>query len=384
MSEKVKIKYRTDKKRCNPEYTEYLEDKKFQLGEHELTPHRNKNDNNIPVDDILYEMVRFAIAYIQDKDTMISYNDNEYHNIHNNEYHNNHNNLNEQINNYKSKTRSLIDENINGLFKRYGLENLFYAINNFYNDNYGHRSYYYNHETIEKIQTSVRNGDYDVLLKEFPVATTKVELEKITKAVNNHNNVVAENSEINNKLIETLKKLDEKIDENKILQEQKIKLEDIKQKQANIFKNRKEKYNTRCKQSLAVSWIVFICICGLIALRAKTIIDGRASFVDGVLPILPLTLSLSVAFYILRRSVYRNEILEIEYEHKEVHAEFYTSLLANDINKDDEEIKQFHRNVYLETLNHNPVENVMKKHKNDDEQTTKLLDKIIEILKINS
>ena len=116
-------------------------------------------------------------------------------------------------------------------------------------------------------------------------------------------------------------------------------------------------------------------------MRAKTIIDGRASFVDGVLPILPLTLSLSVAFYILRRSVYRNEILEIEYEHKEVHAEFYTSLLANDINKDDEEIKQFHRNVYLETLNHNPVENVMKKHKNDDEQTTKLLDKIIEILK---
>ena len=114
------------------------------------------------------------------------------------------------------------------------------------------------------------------------------------------------------------------------------------------------------------------------------IIFCHASFVDGILPILPLTLSLSVAFYILRRSVYRNEILEIEYEHKEVHAEFYTSLLANDINKDDEEIKQFHRNVYLETLNHNPVENLMKKHKNDDEQTTKLLDKIIEILKIKS
>ena len=372
MSEKVKIKYRTDEKRCNPEYTEYLEDKKFQLGEHEFTPHRNKNDNNIPVDDMLYEMVRFAIAYIQDKGTMIS----------NNEYNNNHNNLNEWVRNYKSMTRSFINENTNGWFKRYGLENLFYAINNLHKDSYGNYKCYYNHETMEKIQTSVRNGDYDVLLKEFPVRTTKVELEKITKSVNDYNNVVAEKSEISNKLIEILKKLDEKIDENKILQEQKIKLEDIKQKQADIFKKRKEKYNTRCKQSLGVSWAEFICICGLIAWRAKMIIDRHASFVDGILPILPLTLSLSVAFYILRRSVYRNEILEIEYEHKEVHAEFYTSLLANDINKDDEEIKQFHRNVYLETLNHNPVENVMKKHKNDDEQTTKLLDKIIEILKI--
>ena len=374
MSEKVKIKYRTDEKRCNPEYTEYLEDKKFQLGEHEFTPHRNKNDNTIPVDDMQYEMVRFAIAYIQDKGTMIS----------DNEYYNDHNDLNEWVRNYTSMTRSCINENINGWFKRYGLENLFYAINNFYNDNYGHRSYYYNHETMEKIQTSVRNGDYDVLLKDpiFSIISTKDDLQKITKSVNDYNNVVAENSEINNKLIEILKQLDEKIDENKILQEQKIKLEDIKQKQANIFKKRKDKYNTRHKQSLGASWIVFICICGLIAWRAKMIIDRHASFVDGILPILPLTLSLSVAFYILRRSVYRNEILEIEYEHKEVHAEFYTSLLANDINEDDEEIKQFHRNVYLETLNHNPVENVMKKHKNDDEQTTKLLDKIIEILKI--
>ena len=374
MSEKVKIKYRTDEKRCNPEYTEYLEDKKFQLGEHEFTPHRNKNDNNIPVDDMLYEMVRFAIAYIQDKGTMIS----------DNEYYNDHNDLNEWVRNYTSMTRSCINENINGWFKRYGLENLFYAINNFYNDNYGHRSYYYNHETMEKIQTSVRNGDYDVLLKDpiFSIISTKDDLQKITKSVNDYNNVVAENSEINNKLIEILKQLDEKIDENKILQEQKIKLEDIKQKQANIFKKRKDKYNTRHELSFVASWIVFICICGLIAWRAKMIIDRHASFVDGILPILPLTLSLSVAFYILRRSVYRNEILEIEYEHKEVHAEFYTSLLANDINEDDEEIKQFHRNVYLETLNHNPVENVMKKHKNDDEQTTKLLDKIIEILKI--
>ena len=375
MSEKVKIKYRTDKKRCNPEYTEYLEDQKFQLGEHEFTPHRNKNDNNIPVDDILYEAVRFAIAYIQDEGTMISYN----------EYHNNHDNLNEWIGNYKSMTRSCINENINGWFKRYGLENLFYAINNFYNDNYGHRSYYYNHETMEKIQKSVRNGDYDVLLKEFPVATTKVELEKITKAVNGYNNVVAEKSEISNKLIEILKKLDEKIDENKILQEQKIKLEAIKQKQADIFRQRKAKYSRIKNIASSYSWFVFFTIIIIITRRTGFLLATNPNIdLHSILSLLPLTLPFFTVFYILRRTVYRNEILEIEYEHKEVHAEFYTSLLANDINKDDEEIKQFHRNVYLETLNHNPVENVMKKHKNDDEQTTKLLDKIIEILKIKS
>ena len=68
MSEKVKIKYRTDKKRCNPEYTEYLEDQKFQLGEHEFTPHKNKYDSNIPVDDFDYEMLRFIIAYIKDNE----------------------------------------------------------------------------------------------------------------------------------------------------------------------------------------------------------------------------------------------------------------------------------------------------------------------------
>ena len=211
MSEKVKIKYRTDKTRCNPEYTEYLEDKKFQLGEHEFTPHRNKNDNNIPVDDILYEAVRFAIAYIQDEDTTI------FENVYRNDSHDS----TEQCKNYKIMIAKNIINNSSidkSFFKKYGLENLFYAINNFYNDNYGHRSYYYNHETMEKIQTSVRNGDYDVLLKEFPVATTKVELEKITKAVNGYNNVVAEKSEISNKLIEILKKLEEKIDENKILQ----------------------------------------------------------------------------------------------------------------------------------------------------------------------
>ena len=365
MSERVKIKYRTDKKRCNPEYTEYLEDKKFQLGEHEFTPHRNKNDNNIPVDDMQYEMVRFAIAYIQDKDT-IQENACYVNKSHDNNY---------WVKEYRQKAAK--SNACHDICRKFGLKNICQCLTlNLYGN------FEYVQEELKEVQNAVRNGDYDVLLKEFPVATTKVELEKITKAVNNHNNVVAENSEINNKLTEILKKLDEKNDENKILQEQKIKLEDIKQKQANIFKKRKDKYNTRHKQSLGASWIVFICICGLIVWRAIMIIFCNASFVDGVLPILPLTLSLSVAFYILRRSVYRNEILEIEYEHKEVHAEFYTSLLANDINEDDEEIKQFHRNVYLETLNHNPVENVMKKHKNDDEQTTKLLDKIIEILKI--
>ena len=365
MSEKVKIKYRTDKKRCNPEYTEYLEDKKFQLGEHEFTPHRNKNDNTIPVDDMQYEMVRFAIAYIQDKDT-IQENACYVNKSHDNNY---------WVKEYRQKAAK--SNACHDICRKFGLKNICQCLTlNWYGN------FKYVQEELKEVQNAVRNGDYDVLLKEFPVATTKVELEKITKAVNGYNNVVAEKSEISNKLIEILKKLDEKIDENKILQEQKIKLEDIKQKQADIFRQRKAKYSRIKNIASSYSWFVFLTIIIIITRRTGFLSTTNPNIdLHSILSLLPLTLPFFTVFYILRRTVYRNEILEIEYEHKEVHAEFYTSLLANDINKDDEEIKQFHRNVYLETLNHNPVENVMKKHKNDDEQTTKLLDKIIEILK---
>ena len=209
------------------------------------------------------------------------------------------------------------------------------------------------------------------------------QLNRILDSVNDYNNVVSENSKINRQLIEINKKLEETIDENAKQKETIEKLKQIKQQQADIFRRRKEQYKKAKNWASRFSWLVFCAIIGIIIWRIVCYLSYKDnSIINYILPILPLTLPLSVVFYILRRTVYRNEILEIEYEHKETHAEFYSSLLADDINKNDEEIKQFHRNVYIETLQHNPVENVMKKHKNDQEQTTKLLEKIIELLKL--
>ena len=162
--EKSKIKYRTLKQLCDPKCTEYLEDQKFQLGEHEFTPHYNRLGRNIPVDDGDYELLRFMIAYIQDKDTVIENN------------HYDHDDTNKFIQEKLNTLSDLIykiDNNNNNIadffencFRKYNTLNSLVKcyIEEMPSVRFG---CHYNTNVLKQIQASVRNGNYDILLKEF-------------------------------------------------------------------------------------------------------------------------------------------------------------------------------------------------------------------------